>query len=329
MKSLVKILFFVIFVNILYAQSQRVPLSKSSDFLSIPKAQKFIDMMVKEEGFEREYLETVFRNSFKDEKTLKRYSGRYKAGTTSATWISYKKHLLNKRLVKKARKFKKKYYKTLKKAEQIYDVDINYIVAFIAVESKFGKYTGKYRVIDSLSTLAFYKNRMQKYFYHELKELFLLARDENKDIFSMYGSFAGAMGVVQQMPSIQRRYGVDFNNDGIKDPWNFKDAIGSIANFLHKNGWEKGKVIAVKSNFRGKNFKKLYCSYKSKYNISKLKKLGIKATKFFPYKKAYLLKLRYKNYQEIWLGGKNFGVITKYNHSTNYGMGIYFLANMI
>ncbi len=286
-------------------------------------------MMVKKYHFDREYVQSVLSNFQKDESTLKRYVGRYKAGTTSATWVTYKRHILTSSMIKDARAFKRKYYHTLTRAQRLYHVDLNYIVAFLAVESRFGKYTGNHSVLDSLATLAFYKNRMQKYFYRELKELFLLSREQNLNIFSLTGSFAGAMGVVQQMPSIQRKYGVDFNKDGVRNPWDIEDAIGSIANFLRKNGWRKGSVVAVKTNFRGRNFTKLYCSYKSRYRVSKLKRLGIRALKRFPYRWAYLLKLRFKNYQEIWMGGKNFRVITTYNHSTNYGMGIFFLANKI
>ncbi len=316
-----KIVIIIFFASLLFA--------KTDDILSFHKTKTFINMMVEKYHFDRDYVESVLANFQKDERTLKKYKGRYKAGTTSATWITYKKHILTHSMIKDARNFKRKYYCTLKKAQRVYGVDMNYIVAFLGVESRFGKYTGNHIVLDSLVTLAFYKNRMQKYFLKELKELFLLSREQNLDIFSLTGSFAGAMGIVQQMPSIQRKYGVDFNKDGIKNPWNVEDAIGTIANFLRKNGWRKGGKVAVKTNFRGRSFKKLYCSYKSKYRISKLKRLGIRAIKRFPYRWAYLLKLRYKHHQEIWLGGKNFRVITTYNHSTNYGMGIYLLAKRI
>ena len=323
-------LIIILTLSTLKAQSNKEYLtSAKNNYPQMQIVQKFIDEMNLNYGFDKSYLMSVISQAKLDSKTLKRYQGRYKAGTTTATWTNYKKHTLNKQTVLLARKFKKRYLKTLKKAEKIYGVDINYIVAFIGVESKFGRFTGNYNVLDSLTTLAFNKNRMQKYFYKELKEYFLLCQERGLDIFSQKGSFAGAMGVVQQMPSIQRRYGVDFNGDGVNDPFDFEDAIGSIANFMQKNGWKKSKIVAVKTNFKGKNFSKLYCSYKSRYSLKKLRRYGLRPLRRFPDKFAYLLKLRFKDHQEIWLGSSNFRVLTTYNHSTNYGMGIYFLASMI
>ncbi len=315
--------------KILFLLFLSINLFADKNLLLKKNVQSFINMMVNDYHFDRVYIEEILKDSVKKEKILQRYIGKFKSGSTDATWSKYKKHALNNYTIKLAKKFKKKYLKVLKRAQKIYGVNLNYIVAFLAIESKFGKYTGNTRVIDSLTTLAFYKNRMQDFFYNELKELFLLSRERGLDINYLYGSFAGAMGVVQQIPSVQRKYGVDFNNDGLKDAWNIEDSIGTIANFLKKNGWQDGEIVAVKSNFKGKNFDKLYCSYKSKYPLSKLEKIGIKPLSRFPYKWAYLLKLRYKDHQEIWLGGKNFGVITSYNHSTNYGMAIFFLANKI
>jgi len=291
--------------------------------------QKFVKEMSLSYGFDECYVRSVLSQTKLDTNILKKYQGRYKAGTTTATWTNYKKHTLNRQTFLLAREFKRKYFKTLKRAERLYGVDINYIVAFIGVESKFGRFMGDYNILDSLATLAFNKNRMQKYFYKELKEYFLLCRERGLDIFSQKGSFAGAMGVVQQMPSIQRKYGVDFDGNGVKNPFDFVDAIGTISNFMRKNGWKKSKKVAVKTNFRGRSFSKLYCSYKNRYSLKKLKRYGLRPRKRFPDKFAYLLKLRFKNHQEIWLGSSNFRVLTNYNHSTNYGMGIYFLANMI
>ena len=296
------------------------------DYLKKVEVKRFINMMVKKHHFKRSYMNEVLQNAMLDEETLARYVGKYKPGSTNGTWERYKKNVLNPESMKLAHDFKQNYYQTLLRAEREYGIDMDYIVGFIGVESKYGTYTGDYRVLDSLATLAFHKTRMKKWFKSELKNLFLLMREENRDIYNQYGSFAGAMGAVQQMPSIQRKFMVDYNGDGIKDPWNLEDSIGVIAKFMHKKGWVKGAIVAAPTNFNGKRFKKLKTSHKKKYSLSYLKKKGIRPTEAFYEQKAYLLKNKNTEHDDIWLGGKNFRVLTKYNNSTSYGMAIHLIA---
>jgi len=299
------------------------------DFLAKKEVQRFVDTMVKKYHFNREYITTTLKEAKLDQETLDRYTGRYKRGKTDGTWQRYQDHVLDPISLEKAKRFKKDYASTLQRAATLYDVDPEYIVAFIGVESKFGEYTGDYHIIDALATLAFHKNRMKKFFKSELTNLFLLAREEHRDINGMYGSFAGAMGCVQQVPSVQRRFGMDFNGDGIKDPWDLEDCIGIIANFMHRKGWKKGGVVAVPTNFKGKRFTKLKTSRRKKYRLSILKKYGIRPTQPFNESKGYLLKVRDKDHDEVWIGGSNFHVLTKYNNSTAYGLAIHLIAEAI
>ena len=299
------------------------------NFLAKKEVQNFINMMVKKNHFKRAYMEEVIGNAMLDKETLARYVGKYKAGSTNGTWERYKDHVLDDNTLALAKEFKKNYYKTLQRAEDEYNIDMDYIVGFMGVESKYGTHTGDFRVLDSLATLAFNKNRMHKWFKAEFKNLFLLMREQNRDIYTQYGSFAGAMGAVQQMPSIQRRFGVDYNGDGIKDPWDLEDSIGIIAKFMHKKGWVKGAVVAVPTNFSGTRFKKLKTSHKKKYSVSYLRKKGIKPTEPFNESKAYLLKNRNTTPDDIWMGGNNFRVLTKYNNSTSYGMAIHLIAQSV
>ena len=286
-------------------------------------------MMVKKYHFKRSYMNEVLENAMLDKETLARYVGKYKANSTNGTWERYKAHVLDPQTMQLAKEFKQNYYPTLLRASKEYNIDMDYIVGFMGVESKYGTYTGDYRVLDSLATLAFHKNRMKKWFKSEFKNLFLLMREENRDIYTQYGSFAGAMGAVQQMPSIQRKYMVDYNGDGIRDPWDLKDSIGVIAKFMSKKGWKKGAVVAVPTNFSGKRFKKLRTSHKKKFSVSYLKKHGIKATEPFNESKAYLLKNRNTTHDDIWMAGKNFRVLTRYNNSTSYGMAIHLIAQEV
>ena len=314
----------------LLAEEPKAPLPPVPyDFLAKKEVKNFINMMVKKHHFKREYMMAVLQDAMLDKETLDRYTGKYKPGSTNGTWERYKDHVLDDETLELARNFKKQYYPTLLRAEQEYHVDMDYIIGFMGVESKYGTHTGNYRVLDSLATLAFHKNRMKKFFKSEFKNLFLLMREENRDIYSQYGSFAGAMGAVQQVPSIQRKFGMDYNNDGKKDPWDLEDCIGIIAKFMHKNGWVKGATVVVPTNFNGTRFKTLKTGHKKRYSVSYLRKNGIKPTEPFYEKKAYLLKTRNITHDDIWMAGKNFRVLTRYNNSTSYGVAIHIIAQAV
>ena len=299
------------------------------DFLKKQEVKNFINMMVKKHHFKRSYMTDVLQNAMLDKDTLARYVGKYKPNSTNGTWERYKDHVLDANTLALAKEFKKNYYQTLLRAENEYNIDMDYIVGFMGVESKYGTYTGDYRVLDSLATLAFHKNRMKKFFKSEFKNLFLLMREEHRDIYSQYGSFAGAMGAVQQVPSVQRKFMVDYNGDGKRDPWDLEDCIGVIAKFMHKKGWVKGAVVAVPTNFNGVRFKKLKTSHKKRYSVKYLKRKGIRAVEPFYESKAYLLKNRNSDHDDLWMGGKNFRVLTKYNNSTSYGMAIHLIAQSV
>ena len=330
MKILKQIIITLFIPFLLVANQPKEPLPPVPyNFLAKSEVKRFVNMMVKKYHFKRSYIKEVLQNAMLDKETLDRYTGKYKPGSTNGTWERYKDHVLDPETLAKAKEFKKNYYTTLLRAEREYNIDMDYIVGFMGVESKYGTYTGDYRVLDSLATLAFHKNRMKKFFNSEFKNLFLLMREENRDIYSQYGSFAGAMGAVQQVPSVQRKYAMDYNKDGKRDPWDLEDCIGVIAKFMHSKGWKKGAVVAVPTNFNGKRFKTLKASHRKKYSVSYLRKKGIKATKPFNQNKAYLLKTRNVNHDDIWMGGSNFRVLTRYNNSTSYGMAIHIIAQSV
>jgi membrane-bound lytic murein transglycosylase B len=205
---------------------------------------------------------------------------------------------------------------------------MNYIVGFIGVESRFGTYTGDYNILDALTTLAFHPNRMQTFFKNELKHLFLFAREKHYDITGLEGSFAGAMGCVQQVPSIARKFNYDFDGDGAS-VWDIEDCIGSIAKFMHQKGWKKGKTVAVPASFKEKRFKGLRVGFKTRYRLSLLRKHGIRPKTHYPYNTASLIRLRNRTHDELWLGAPNFRVLTAYNASSNYGMAIHKIAQSL
>ena len=231
------------------------------DFLAKKEVKNFITMMVKKHHFKRSYMTSVLGDAKLDRDTLARYTGKYKVGTTNGPWERYKAHVLDPVSLDKAKKFKKRYYKTLLRASKEYKVDMDYIVGFIAVESKFGEYSGDYNVLDALTTLAFHKNRMKKFFKSELEHLFLMAREQGYDITKLEGSFAGAMGIPQFMPSNIPLYAKDGNADGQVDLFVHADAIFSVASYLKHYGWKPGIS-------RDKAFKVVYHYNHSKYYVN-------------------------------------------------------------
>ncbi len=327
MKLLKLLLLTALLPFLLIANDDRPPIPYN--YLAKKEVKNFINMMVKKYHFKRSYMTSVMKSAKLDRDTLARYTGKYKVGTTNGSWERYKAHVLDAETFRKAKKFKKKYYSTLRRASKTYHVDMNYIIGFMGVESKFGEYTGDYNVLDSLATLAFHPNRMKKFFKAEFKHLFLYAREKGYNITKLEGSFAGAMGCVQQVPSMARKHRSDFNGDGKTDPWDVEDCIGSIAKFMNKNGWRNGRVVAVPTTFKGKRFARLKTSHRRTLSTRTIYKAGVKPTKRFNESRAYLLKTRNKTHDDIWMAGKNFRVMTRYNNSTSYGMAIHLIAEQV
>ena len=263
------------------------------------------------------------------ESVLKRYNSPVKTHSTDASWAKYKRRVLTPYRVAQAKRFMRKYHDELERAERVYGVDKEVVVAFLSIESSFCSYTGNYPVYDVLWTLAYHKNRKQKFFRHEFEELLKLAKEEGKDPHSYRGSFAGAMGCVQQLPSVHRRYGVDFDGDGVKDLYSIVDSIGAISYFMQRHGWKKGAKIAVKTTYKGHNYSGLPTGFNKIYDLKTLKQNGIISKSRVHEDRVSLLQLRDTYHDELWLGLKNMRVLTAYNNSTNYGMSIFKLSQMI
>ncbi|MBT8348554.1 MAG: murein transglycosylase, partial [Sulfurovum sp.] len=121
----------------------------------------------------------------------------------------------------------------------------------------------------------------------------------------------------------------DYNRDGVKDPWDLEDGIGILAKFMHKNGWRKGAQVAVPTKFKGKRYTRLKTSHRRTLPLKTILKHGITPLEPFNESKAYLLKNRNLTHDDIWLGAKNFRVLTRYNNSTSYGMAIHLIAEAV
>jgi membrane-bound lytic murein transglycosylase B len=189
---------------------------------------------------------------------------------------------------------------------------------------------GKHRIVDALSTLAFDYPRRADYFTGELEEFLLMARDQRFDPFQPVGSFAGAMGLGQFMPSSWRDYAVDFDGDGRRNLWDPEDAIGSVANYFNKHGWRQGQPVTARASGGDGLPWSTDTGFKTSYSVSSLKAKGLRPAVALPDdRRVSLLRLDAAGGLEYWVGFDNFYVITRYNNSTYYAMTVHQMAQAL
>ena len=211
-------------------------------------------------------------------------------------------------------------------------VSIEILVGIIGVETYFGRITGGYRVLDALSTLAFDYPPRSKFFRSELKHFLLLVREEEMDATDATGSYAGAMGRPQFMPSSFREYAVDSNDDGKRDIWsNWTDVIGSVANYFVRHGWVADAQVVAQAKlgeqWRGVTPKN---TIKPKETITSLSHQGVLFVTDLPGdQKSHLQTLDGEDGKEYWVAFHNFFVITRYNTSVMYALAVHQLGQEI
>lgn len=298
-----------------------------------PKIEKFVDKMVKTHKFDEKELKTLLLNASYQEDVI----SAMKRPAEKLPWHRYKKIFLKPNRIEGGVKFWQENKETLDRAYKKYGVPPEIVTAIIGVETLYGKHKGKYPVLDSLSTLAFYYPPRAKFFSSELEQFLLYTREEQTDPRSFLGSYAGAMGYGQFISSSIRNYAVDFTGDGHRDLHNnVQDAIGSVANYFKKNGWQKGQPITTKATIIGNKYtQKPISQYtnqlKPRLNVKKLKNYGVTTKEKYQDKLAANLLIfdqDTKN-KEYWVGFNNFYTITRYNISQNYALAVYLLSEEI
>jgi membrane-bound lytic murein transglycosylase B len=294
----------------------------------------FINKMESIHQFDAAEMRELFKSVEIKDDILKRIS----SPSENMAWYSYRKIFITDERIDNGVKFWQQNETTLTAVAQQSGVPAEIIVAIIGVETSYGQKTGNHRVIDALATLAFAYPPRSPYFLNELEELLLLCREEKITPLAMKGSYAGAMGIPQFMPSSFRSVAVDFDHDGHKDIWhNPNDAIASIANYFVKQHWQPGQPIAIPVSFISANNQKLTLSSGLKPDLrqDELKLLNLKTMRPTPSltTKVKLLSfeqpLGQQQTNELWAGLDNFYVITRYNHSPLYAMAVYQLSQSI
>ena len=215
-----------------------------------------------------------------------------------------------------------------------YGVPAELIVAILGIETNYGKNTGSFRVADALSTLAFDYPRRAEFFQNELSELLLMAKEEKENIFDFKGSYAGAMGMPQFMPSSYRKWAVDYDGDGHRDIWNnVGDVAASVANYMKQHGWQTGGKMVVPVSLTITPHLQAIIDEKTALTrtVADFKALGVvPQAAVADNEKAVLYALETSpGVFEYYLGLNNFYTVWQYNHSRMYVTAVRDIANAI
>lgn len=243
-------------------------------------------------------------------------------------WYDYRKIFLTDKRAREGVAFAQQNAETLAKVSDQTGVPASVITAIIGVETFYGRITGSYRVIDALATLAFDYPKRSPFFTRELQNFLVLAYESGKDPLALKGSYAGAMGYGQFMPSSYRAYAVDYDGDGVADIWtNADDAIASVANYFLRHGWQPGAPVIVPANYDGDSSEIFAGGLKPEKTVGELAEEG-----FAPRSATDIslvatpLRLEGSEGYEYWLCLENFYVITRYNHSAMYALSVWQLS---
>ncbi len=301
----------------------------ADDYGERPEVRAYIDMLEAKHDFKRERLETLFRGAKRQDTVLEAMDRQAEA----KPWYEYKRIFINDRRVEKGLDFWKANAGLLARVEREYRVPMPVVLAIVGVETDYGDNLGRFPVFDSLVTLGFDYPRRAKFFRNELTEVLLLGREEGFDYGGLKGSYSGAVGVSQFMPSSYRRYAVDFDDNGRRDLWRTPDALGSIANYLTRHGWKPGGAIASKVGLEGDTsglpFNK---ELKPWLPRSDLTDYGIKSISGLAEGEPLFSLLSFEvkdGIHEHWAAYHNFYVISRYNHSRRYAMAVYQLGETL
>jgi len=331
MKRLFSWLLFALF---LVAETQSAPRAQTP-YEAREDVQGFIRQMVEKHGFVEKELKHLFSRARREPAILAAIVPPKDAKGRS--WQAYRARFVTESRVAEGGEFWRRNAAALARAAELHGVPEEIIVAIIGIETVYGRQMGTWRVIDALSTLAFDYAPRADYFREELEQYLLFTREQNLDVFSVKGSYAGAIGIPQFMPGSYRRYAVDFDGDGTANLRSSEaDAIGSVANFLAKHGWKRGervllpaRVVGATAGGNASEYRALIdAGLEAKTPLAELKRFGVETRTDLPLETLVaLIELESPGAPtEYRLGLRNFYVLTRYNRSALYASAAYDLA---
>lgn len=301
----------------------------AADYQNTSQVDEFIAEMVRQHGFATEQLQKVFAQAERKQAILDAIS---RPAERVKPWKEYRPIFITQARIDRGVDFWRQHEAALSRAETEYGVPASIIVAIIGVETFYGGNTGSYRVMDALSTLAFDYPPRAPFFRKELREFLLLIREEQVDPLTLKGSYAGAMGLPQFMPSSFRSYAVDFDGDGRIDIWsNPTDAIGSVASYFSRHGWQPGMPVVSAARVQGERYQEgLTQGLEAEKNMAELRQLGwLSQSAIADDTPVTAFHLDGEQGDEFWIGLPNFYVITRYNRSVMYAMAVNQLAGQL
>lgn len=303
----------------------------STTYEAHPQALALIDEVVEQHGFNRDELLALFAQTEYKNSIIELMDKPAEA----KPWKDYRPIFVTTMRANGGKAFMAEHRETLARAEAQFGVPAEIIVAIIGVETRYGVQAGRTRVMDALATLAFDYPRRSAFFRKELIAFLQLTRQEQMNPLDLKGSYAGAMGYGQFMPSSFLEYAIDFDGDGRKDIWhNPVDAIGSVANYFARHGWQKDEPVVSQAHFNGDgkslSWVKGRKGLEPSYTVAELAAAGLTVKdNLASHLPAVPLRLTGAHGKEYWVGLHNFYVITRYNHSALYAMSVYQLSQKI
>ena len=285
----------------------------------------YVDELVERHGFERAAVLSWFDAAERKERILEAIS---RPAERVKSWGEYRKLFLTEKRIDDGVEFWRRHEGTLARAAREYGVAPEIVVAILGVETSYGRITGSFRVLDALVTLGFDYEPRAPFFRGELTQFFLLAREEQRSPLDFSGSYAGAMGYGQFIPSSYRAYAVDFDGDGRRDIWrNVEDAVGSVANYFERHGWRGDGPVALRVSVEGDEADAAANQgLATNYDVAELRRLGVRVDALADDTKAALFRMEGADGTEYWLGLHDFYVITRYNRSAMYALAVLQLA---
>ena len=298
------------------------------DIRQYPALTELVDTMVNEDGFPRAELEAILTSSRVDQKTIDLMNRQYEA----LPWHRYRDLFINQARIEKGVSFWQEHKDLLQTAEEAYGVPQEIMVALIGVETHYGTRMGDRRVLDSLVTLTADYPRRSEFFGSELRTFLNTTRAEGIAPDSVLGSYAGAIGIPQFMPTSYEAYAVDFNNNGRRDlVGEMEDAVGSVANYLSVHGWRRDQAIfaPVIDSLPASATELVSRRAKLAHNVADLVDAGVKFDQRGAGDRASLFYLTQESGKTYVVGFRNFYAITRYNPSVNYAMAVTELSELI
>lgn len=302
--------------------------SAYADYTQRADVRAYLAELVAEHGFASAELHDVLGRAQRKQSILDAIA---RPAERVLKWHEYRNIFLKEPRISQGVAFWDDHAEVLDSAETAFGVAPEYVVAILGVETRYGRITGRYRVVDALATLAFDYPPRSDFFRRELTQFFLLAREEGRDPLELTGSYAGAMGYGQFIPSSFRAYAVDFNDDGLRDIWNSPaDAVGSIANYFREHGWRAGEPVVLPAEVADDALTELAnSSLNLTHTVAELRELGVQVDWADGEEPAALFRMEQEDGADYWVGLNNFHVITRYNRSRLYALAVHELAQAI